>query len=148
MRLQSGNLKLHLAVQLMKHTYENIAATTTPWYKSNVECVIRSISKWQRDKIKRRNFDSDRCIGIGSTTAIIKDTTLANVTINLTSSAKTKGIYDIVGNLGLDTLTIENLLVNYASSAVCVPVEIGQYFNGNNDCGKIFISNVVVKHWG
>lgn len=130
--------------------YENISATTTPGTKSGMTTAsFGLLVNGNGTKLNGGIFDSDKCVGIGSTTAIIKDTTLTNVTLNLTSSANTNGIYDVAGNLGLDTLTIENLLVNFASSAVAVPVFIGQYFNGTTIVGKNFnISNVVVKTLG
>ena len=130
--------------------YENISATTTAGTKSGMTTAsFGLLVSGNGTKLNGGVFESLQCIGIGSSAAIIANTTLNNVTLNITGSTILNGIYDISGNIGIDTLNIDNLIVNYAAAAVAVPLFIGQYFNGTTIIGKNFnISNVVVKTSG
>lgn len=130
--------------------YENISAKTTAGTKSGMTIAsFGLLVSGNGTKLNGGVFESLQCIGIGSSAAIIANTTLNNVTLNITGSTILNGIYDISGNIGIDTLNIDNLIVNYAASSVAVPLFIGQYFNGTTIIGKnLNVSNVVVKTLG
>ena len=130
--------------------YENISATTTVGTKAGMSTgSFGLLINGNGTKLNGGVFESTQCIGIGSTAAIISNTTLNNVTLNITGSTILNGIYDIAGNLGINTLSIDGLVVNYSATAVAVPLFVGQYFNGTTIKGENFnISNVVVKTLG
>lgn len=95
--------------------------------------------------------DSQRDIGVGSSAAIVKNTSLKNITLVL-NSTKNPGstIYNIFGTLGFDGLVIDGLYATVNSDASFgAPVYLYDYLNGTTIKGEnLTIKNVVIQTAG
>lgn len=95
--------------------------------------------------------DSQRDIGIGSPTQIIKNTTLRNI-FTVINSTKTSGstIYNLSFTLGFDGLLIDNLQSVVTSTGIGTgPIHLYDYLNGTTKIGQnLTINNVLIETQG
>lgn len=120
--------------------FNNISASITVGTKSGMSTSCFGVLvNGSQTLINNATLEAKKCIGIGSSTAIIKKTTITNTTLNITNNVE-DGIYDISGNIGISDLNVSKLTINHTNnSAAGLFLFIGQYFNGTTIIGENFV---------
>ncbi len=120
--------------------FNNISASITVGTKSGMSTSCFGVLvNGSQTLINNATLEAKKCIGIGSSTAIIKKTTITNTTLNITNNVE-DGIYDIFGNIGISDLNVSKLTINHTNnSAAGLFLFIGQYFNGTTIIGENFV---------
>jgi len=94
--------------------------------------------------------DSERDIGIGSSTQVISNTTLRDIQLIINNTKATgvaSGIHNLSSTTGLDGLFMSNITATVASNAPALftnPINLNTYFNGTTKVGKNIILNGLV----
>ena len=145
----TGKMEAAFAASTPEITYRNISATVTAGTKTGMTTASVGLMVLNSNCLVDGYVSgSERDIGIGSDAVIIKNTTLKNITLNITNNKLgSTGIYDISTSIGLDGLLIDGLTVNVAAgstySAALTPTV---YTNGTTKKARnIAVNNVVVN---
>ena len=145
----TGKMEYAFAAFTPEITYRNISATVTAGTKTGMTTASVGLMVLNSNCLVDGYVSgSERDIGIGSDAVIIKNTTLKNITLNITNNKLgSTGIYDISTSIGLDGLLIDGLTVNVAAgstySAALTPTV---YTNGTTKKARnIAVNNVVVN---
>ena len=145
----TGKMEAAFAAFTPEITYRNISATVTAGTKTGMSNASVGLMVLNSNCLVDGYVSgSERDIGIGSDAVIIKNTTLKNITLNITNNKiASTGIYDISTSIGLDGLLIDGLTVNVAAGST-YPAALTPtvYMNGTTKKARnIAVNNVVVN---
>ena len=148
----TGKMEVAFAAFTPEITYRNISATVTAGTKTGMSNAGVGLMVLNSNCLVDGYVSgSERDIGIGSDAVIIKNTTLKNITLNITNNKiASTGIYDLSSSIGLDGLLIDGLTVNVATGstwpAALTPTV---YMNGTTKKARnVAVNNVVVNTLG
>ena len=148
----TGKMEVAFSADTPEITYRNISATVTAGTKTGMSSAGVGIMVMNSNCLVDSYVSgSERDIGIGSATAIIKNTRLKNITLNITNNKVTNsGIYDLSTSIGLDGLLIDGLTVNVAAGSTwAVALTPTVYMNGTTKKARnVAVNNVVVNTLG
>lgn len=148
----TGKMEAAFSADTPEVTYRNVSATVTAGTKTGMSTAGVGLMVLNSNCLVDGYVSgSERDIGIGSSTAIIKNTRLKNITLNITNNKVTySGIYDLSSSIGLDGLLIDGLTVNVATGSTwAAALTPTVYMNGTTKKARnVAVNNVVVNTLG
>jgi hypothetical protein len=145
-----GKMEAAFSASAFGVKWKDVISYTTPGNKTGMSNASDGLLINGDDtQVDGYESGSERLITIGSPDKIIKNTELKNLKFNITSLV-TFGINNVVGTLGFDGLTIDNIYTIHDSTSLGVStVGFENYLNGTTVKGRnVVVNNVRIVSLG